>query len=580
MKDERKTKKELINELKKLRSETKKTEIELRESEERYLTSIEHANDGFIFVEDGKIIFSNQKFLDILGYDDFKDVRNKQFTMFLDPEDRTTFMDIYKRRLKGEPAPSRYECKGIKKNGQQINVEISSAISTFKGNPVTLAFVHDITERKLKDEAVRKSEAQLLATINCLPFDFFAIDTDGRYFLQNNYCTENWGNVIGKRPEDLGVPKETLDLWLDNNRRAFSGETITGEVTFYIKGEKKHYHNIISPILYQNEILGILGLNVDISDRKLLEEELLAKDARQTALLQSLPMAFYVAQPFGNYGGTWVSDQIDTISGFTPEQFMEDRNLWESRLHDDDRERILEEYGQITTSGTVTLEYRWKTANGTYKWFLDSAVLVRDEKGNPKEVIGSWLDITERKHAEDALRKGEEKLKTLFDSATDAIFILDMKGNFININRTAHERLGYTREEMLAMSISELNHPDLVPKVPERLDQIRKGGFAIFESAHTRKDGTIMPVEVNSRILDYDGRKVFFSFIRDITERKKADNDLKISCKNLEDEKARTEAIIAAMGDGISIQDTDFKILYQNDVHKGFTGSHVGKYCY
>jgi PAS domain S-box-containing protein len=312
-------------------SERKKTETELQESEERYRTSIEHANDGFIYVEDGKIIFSNRKFLDILGYDNFKDVRNKQFTMFLDPEDRTTVIDIYKRRLKGEPAPSRYECKGIKKNGQQINVEISSAVSTFKENPVIIAFVHDITERK---------------------------------------------------------------------------------------------------------------------------------------------------------------------------------------------------------------------------------------------------------RSVDALREGEAKLKNLFDSATDAIFILDMEGNFVDINRTAHERLGYTREEMLAMNISDINHPDFAPKVPERLDQIRNHGSAKFESAHMRKDGTVMPVEVNSRIIDYDGSKVFFSFIRDITERKLAEDDLKIAYKNLEDEKARTEAIIAAMGDGISIQDTDFKILYQNDVHKGLIGSHIGKYCY
>jgi PAS domain S-box-containing protein len=267
----------------------------------------------------------------------------------------------------------------------------------------------------------------------------------------------------------------------------------------------------------------------DITERKVLEQELLANNARQTALLQSLPMAFYVAQPFGNFSGTWVSDQIEAISGFTPMQFMNNPDLWESRLYDEDRERVLDKYGQIIETGSITLEYRWKTADGTVKWFLDSAVLIRDEAGKPKEIAGSWLDITERKLSENALRESEKKLKSLFDSATDGIFIIDMDGNFVDINRTAHERLGYTRDEMLAMNIKDLNHPDFISIVPDRFDQIRNNRFAIFESAHMRKDGTVMPVEINSRLLDYEGNKVFFSFIRDITERKKTEMALKES---------------------------------------------------
>lgn len=127
--------------------------------------------------------------------------------------------------------------------------------------------------------------------------------------------------------------------------------------------------------------------------------------------------------------------------------------------------------------------------------------------------------------AVDALKKSEGKFRMLFEQSTDGLFILDMKGNFVDVNRTAYERLGYTKDEMLAMSVSVLDPPEFAARVPERLAQIREHGFAIFESAHLRKDGTAMPVEINARVMDFDGQRVFFSVIRDITERKVAERE-------------------------------------------------------
>ena len=79
---------------------------------------------------------------------------------------------------------------------------------------------------------------------------------------------------------------------------------------------------------------------------------------------------------------------------------------------------------------------------------------------------------------------------------------------------------------MLALHIGKLDHPKFAPRAPERMKQIREHGIAVFESAHLRKDGTTMPVEVNSRLIEYEGRTVYFSVIRDITERKQADQVL------------------------------------------------------
>jgi two-component sensor histidine kinase len=87
---------------------------------------------------------------------------------------------------------------------------------------------------------------------------------------------------------------------------------------------------------------------------------------------------------------------------------------------------------------------------------------------------------------------------------------------------------------MLSMSIRQLDPPEFAARVPERLTMIKEQGFAVFESAHIRKDGTVMPVEVNSRVLDYEGKRVYFSVIRDITERKHAEEQVKKSLKEKE----------------------------------------------
>jgi PAS domain S-box-containing protein len=138
-------------------------------------------------------------------------------------------------------------------------------------------------------------------------------------------------------------------------------------------------------------------------------------------------------------------------------------------------------------------------------------------------VIG--IDITERKRVVSALEISEEKYRMLYDSAIDAIFIADVDGKIIDVNRTAHERLGYAREEMLALHVSRLDPPDYAVQVGVRIEQLQQQGHLIFESAHRRKDGTIMPVEINARIIDYDGRKAIFSIIRDITDRKLAEQE-------------------------------------------------------
>ena len=163
-------------------------------------------------------------------------------------------------------------------------------------------------------------------------------------------------------------------------------------------------------------------------------------------------------------------------------------------------------------------------------------------------------------------RKGsEEKYRTLFDSVDDAIFILDLEGNFLDVNKAASARLGHAKEELLSMHVSRLHSPAFAGAITDKLAQVRAQGHGTIVSEHVTKDGAIMPVEISARIIDYDGRKAIFSIIRDISKRKQA-----------EEEKNRSEKRFHALFDntplGTVIVDLDRRIVDCNAAFQKMLG--------
>jgi PAS domain S-box-containing protein len=142
--------------------------------------------------------------------------------------------------------------------------------------------------RERAEGELTESSALLQATIDNLPFDVFALGMDGRYTLQNATSKSRWGNVVGKRLEDVAKNEDTLTLWRENNRRAMAGEKIEEDVTLLVNGEKYYCHNVIVPIIDAGHIQGILGMNVDITQRKRAEQQLtLARDELQRRVAET-----------------------------------------------------------------------------------------------------------------------------------------------------------------------------------------------------------------------------------------------------------------------------------------------------
>ena len=175
-----------------------------------------------------------------------------------------------------QPAPTPYLCKCIRKDGKKFDIRVDwNYVRDPNGQVVGFVnVISDVSERNRVEEELRKNRATLQACIDCLPFDFFAMDTDWHYFLQNTSSKKFWGDVSGKRPEDICTNPHDLALWLDNDRRALAGERVENEITLECYGDEKTFYNVVVPIRNGSERYGILGVCVDITARTNAEKAL------------------------------------------------------------------------------------------------------------------------------------------------------------------------------------------------------------------------------------------------------------------------------------------------------------------
>ncbi len=145
------------------------------------------------------------------------------------------------------------------------------------------------------------------------------------------------------------------------------------------------------------------------------------------------------------------------------------------------------------------------------------------------QIIGlRWIlrDLSESARAEQALREREYHYRTLFDNAGDAIFIHNLTGRFLEVNRVACECLGYTREKLLQMTPTDITTPEMIDRIPAHIAKLRLEEHIVFETIWLRRDGSPIPFELSSRLIDYAGGLAVLSIARDITERKRAEEVL------------------------------------------------------
>ncbi len=260
-------------------------------------------------------------------------------------------------------------------------------------------------------------------------------------------------------------------------------------------------------------------------------------------------------------GETYLSPRYKALLGYGPDELPDAMTTWQNLIHPDDAtlaEQTFEAYLRGERDSYV-LEHRLKHRNGEWRWMQARArIATRDAEGNPLRMAGTISDIDERKQLEESLRL----FQFAMDNLSDGIHRLGPDGRNRYVNQSLCNRLGYTRDELLAMTLDQIDpdvdieqwHQTIWPMVKEQ-------GALTFEARHQTKDGRIFPVEINANYLAFEGQEHVFVFARDITEQKQAAEALQLF-----------KLLVENSPDGIGVADLEGNFQYANPAYQQMTG--------
>lgn len=155
-----------------------------------------------------------------------------------------------------------------------------------------------------------------------------------------------------------------------------------------------------------------IKLRKEINERKKVEHELESTVEKLELMLESLPVALYSCKTEGNFGTTYVSDNVRKISGYEPKDFTSNNSFWADNIHPDQKPHVLKNINELLDKGSHEYEYLWRTADGSYKWFYDYSKLIKTPNDKDNLIVGMWQDVTNRKMMEERLGKSQ-KLESL-----------------------------------------------------------------------------------------------------------------------------------------------------------------------
>jgi PAS domain S-box-containing protein len=266
-------------------------------------------------------------------------------------------------------------------------------------------------------------------------------------------------------------------------------------------------------------------------DQQQLKKKKVSSGSRLTQLLTASPAVIYSFKASGDFAPTFVSANIEALFGYAPREYLENANFWSERVHPEDLKRVESEIARQLKNGKHVLEYRFRRKDGSYCWVSDEQRVVRDEKGEPVEVIGSWSDITARKQVEEAAAAARERLSTLLETVPAVIYSFKARDDFAPtfISENIKRVFGYHSDEYLenADFWRHRVHPADLNAVEAEQGKLFKTGRHATEYRFRKSDGSYCWVsDEQSLIKDADGHPVeVVGSWSDVTARKIAEQE-------------------------------------------------------
>jgi PAS domain S-box-containing protein len=268
------------------------------------------------------------------------------------------------------------------------------------------------------------------------------------------------------------------------------------------------------------EIAGVGVFVVDVTERVRMEEALRLSEAHYRSFVERLPLVVYQADLADVNRGTYVSPQIETLLGYTPEEWCADPTFWVSRVHPADQEWLRAVQAQFQATGVpLPTEHRMIARDGRVVWVHDEAVIVADETGAPAFIQGFTQDVTARKAAE----AQRDLLAAIVEVSHVSIVAADLDGTVLSWNAGAERIYGLTDAEMVGRPLRRIVPADRFEELQAISAALHRGEMIDqLDTVRLRRDGAPFPVSLSaSPLRDHDGRITGAAFVvQDSTERK------------------------------------------------------------
>ena len=387
----------------------KQTEDSLVESEERYRIAIEHSNDGVAIVKGCYHIFVNNKFLEIFGYNNRDEIIGNQIYITVHPDDREMVISINERRQRGEDVPSKYEFKGIKKDGTTVFIEVSAAGIIYRGEPATLAYLRDITEHKMMNDALKESERRYRDLVENALVGIYAADINGCISYINNTFSIMFGFDSREEMISIGLASRFKN---HKDRRMFVKTLLkAGKLNnFELELLKKDGQTINVLLNATSKDNIISGMVLDITEHKLSEQLLRQSEEKYRNIFENAVEGIFQSTEDGRYLS--VNPALAKMYGYgSPEEFIASITDIEKQLYVNPWERLI--FKELLEKNGIIerFEIQVYKKNRSKFWISFNARAVKDSNGLILYYEGTVEDITSRKQAEEEKMRLEAQLR-------------------------------------------------------------------------------------------------------------------------------------------------------------------------